>query len=177
LEKKENMNIFFLHLLPDICAQMHIDKHVIKMILETAQLLCSAHYLSESDYKPCYKLTHKNHPSAIWTRESKGNYQWLCSLGQELCKEYTYRYGKIHKCQPYIEDLAKNVPNLPDIGFTPPRLAMPVMSKDEDFIEAYRTYYFFDKMYIHSWKGKVGGRETPEWIVDMHKLFNDPVNM
>jgi len=170
------MNIFFLHILPQICAQMHIDKHVIKMILETTQLLCSAHHIAGSDYIPCYKLTHKNHPSSIWTRASKANYKWLCSLGQELCKEYTYRYGKIHKCQPYIEDLALHVPDLPDLEFTPPTQAMPSMYKDDDAINAYRTYYFFGKMNIHSWKGKIAGRPTPDWILEMHKLFSESEN-
>ena len=171
------MNIFFLHILPQICAEMHIDKHVVKMILETTQLLCSAHYMANENntpiYTPCYKLTHKNHPSSIWTRESKENYKWLCELGKELCKEYTYRYGKIHKCQAYIEDLAQHVPNLPDLEFTQPRQAMPNMYKDDDSIEAYRQYYFFGKIKIHSWKGKISGRPTPEWIVEMHNLFID----
>jgi hypothetical protein len=174
------MNIFFLHILPQVCAQMHIDKHVIKMILETTQLLCSAHHMTNLNentpcntprYIPCYKLTHKNHPSSIWTRESKENYKWLCELGKELCKEYTYRYGKVHKCQSYIEDLAHHIPNLPDLEFTQPRQAMPNMYKDDDSIEAYRQYYFFGKMNIHSWKGKIAGRPTPEWIVEMHNLF------
>jgi len=168
------MNIFFLHILPTICAQMHIDKHVIKMILETTQLLCSAHHVTGGDYTPCYKLTHKNHPSSIWTRASKSNYKWLCSLGIELCKEYTYRYGKIHKCQAYIEDLSLHVPDLPDLEFTYPTQAMPIMYKDtEDAISAYRTYYFFGKINIHSWKGKIAGRNVPDWILEMHELFKN----
>ena len=165
------MNIFFLSLIPSTCAQMHVDKHVIKMILETTQLLCSAHYMVKSEFIPCYKLTHKNHPSAIWTRKSKGNYKWLCKLGEELCKEYTYRYGKIHKCQPYIEDLSKNIPDLPDLGFTKPALAMPEMYKDDNVVDAYQTYYFFGKERMLSWKGKIAGRQTPEWITEMHNLF------
>ena len=165
------MNIFFLSLIPSTCAQMHVDKHVIKMILETTQLLCSAHHMVKSEFIPCYKLTHKNHPSAIWTRKSKGNYEWLCKLGEELCKEYTYRYGKIHKCQPYIEDLSKNIPDLPDLGFTKPALAMPEMYKDDNVIDAYQTYYFFGKERMLSWKGKIAGRQTPEWITEMHNLF------
>ena len=169
------MNIFLLHLNPVICAMMHLDKHVVKMILETCQLLCSAHWVTNSLYKPCYKLTHKNHPSSIWTRESKANYKWLCSLGQELCKEYTYRYGKIHKCQTYLENLALHVPDLPDLEFTPPKQAMPAMYKDDDAIDAYRTYYFFGKMNIHSWNGKIAGRPTPDWVVEMHELFTDSV--
>lgn len=166
------MNIFFLHLIPRICAQMHIDKHVIKMILETTQLLCSAHHMSNSDYTPCYKLTHKNHPSSIWTRESRSNYLWLCELGLELSKEYTYRYGKTHKCESYIKELSKNIPPIPDIGFTEPRQAMPDMYKDNDSIEAYRGYYFFEKMYIHSWKGKINSREIPYWVLELYSMFD-----
>jgi len=168
------MNIFFLHLDPKICAQMHVSKHVVKMILETCQLLCSAWHMTDPDnkiYTPCYKLTHKNHPSSVWTRESKVNYTWLCNLGLELCKEYTYRYGKTHKCEAYINNLSQNVPPLPDIDFTPPRQAMPDMYKDDDAIEAYRTYYFFDKTRMHSWKGKVNSRDTPDWIDDFHAMF------
>ena len=169
------MNIFFLHFLPNMCAIFHVDKHVVKMILETTQLLCSAHYMTiipdENKYIPCYKLTHKNHPSAIWTRASKGNYEWLCELGKELCKEYTYRYGKIHKCQAYIEDLALHIPDLPDLGFTTPAQAMPKMYKDDDVVEAYRNYYFFEKTKLHSWKGKIAGRPPPEWLVEMHQMF------
>jgi len=166
------MNIFFLHLIPAICAKMHVDKHVIKMILETTQLLCSAHHMTEGNkYVPCYKLTHKNHPSAIWTRASKANYIWLCELGVELCKEYTYRYGKIHKCQEYIYDLQKNIPDLPDLEFTQPTQAMPDMYKGDDSIEAYRTYYFFDKTRMLSWKGKIASREEPEWITELRDMF------
>jgi len=176
------MNIFFLHMLPEICAKMHLDKHVIKMILETAQLLSSAHYMTNcSVYTPKYKLTHSKHPSSIWTRESVENYKWLSQLGLELCKEYTYRYGKIHKCQSELELLSSNIPDLPLIPFTPPRQAMPDIYKSPDFnlsersientIEAYRAYYFFEKSEILSWKGKCKGRETPEWITEMKTLF------
>lgn len=151
---------------------MHCDKHVIKMILETCQLLCSVHHMSESTYEPCYKLTHKNHPSAKWTRSSKGNYEWLCKLGIELCKEYTYRYGKTHKCETYIYDLTNNIPPIPDKGFTTPAQAMPEIYKDSDAVEAYRQYYFFEKQPIHSWSGKINGRDQPEWIKELYTLFN-----
>ncbi len=172
------MNIFFLHLDPKKCAQMHLDKHVVKMILESAQLLCTAHHVSieekkskdpnyEPKFVPTYKLTHKNHPSAIWTRTSLGNYKWLVELAKELCFEYTYRYGKIHKCQEIILDLEKNLPPIPNDGFTPPLLAMPDEYKDSDPVESYRQYYFFDKSHMHFWKK----RETPEWIVEMWDIF------
>jgi hypothetical protein len=162
------MNIFFLHWNPEICAQMHLDKHVIKMILETCQLLCSAVHISGA-YTPCYKLTHKNHPCAIWTRESIDNYMWLCELGLELCKEYTFRYGKTHKCYPYIVELKSNPPPLPNIGFTTPATAMPDIYKKYDPITAYRYYYIFDKTDILSWKGKIAGRPVPDWVQELSK--------
>ena len=164
------MNIFFLHLDPKTCAQMHVNKHVVKMILETAQLLCTAHHLHPNllGYIPPYKMTHKNHPSAIWTRESMSNYKWLCELGKELCIEYTYRYGKIHKSEKYIDDLMLNLPDIEDKGFSEPRQAMPDIYKDEnDSLEAYRNYYFFEKVDLHSWKN----REKPFWIIEMENMI------
>ena len=169
LSQNRKMNIFFLHMNARICAQMHLDKHVIKMILETTQLLCSAVHMTNS-YEPCYKLTHKNHPSAIWTRESLDNYLWLCDLGLELCQEYTYRYGKIHKCESHLISLKARPADLPQIGFTTPRLAMPDSYKQYDTVTAYRYYYLYDKTDILSWKGKVAGREPPEWVHTMTAL-------
>jgi hypothetical protein len=69
------MNIFFLDENPTLSAKYHVDKHVVKMILETAQLLCSVHHVTDqvTDQVP-YKLSHKNHPCAIWARESLSNY-------------------------------------------------------------------------------------------------------
>ena len=112
------MNIFYLDNDPKICAQMHVDKHCIKMILEYAQLLSTAHrildgtvsiglgktgrkqtrYVLPDDRESVlYSATHLNHPSAVWCRQSAMNYHWLYTLLVECCKEYTYRYGKIHK--------------------------------------------------------------------------------
>ena len=168
------MNIFFLHMIPSICAQLHCDKHVVKMILETCQMLCSAWHITDPEheiYEPCYKLAHKNHPCSIWVRSSVDNYKWLCELGLELCKEYTYRYGKTHKSEEYIKDLALNIPPIPDIGFTPPAQAMPDMYKDKDAISAYHHYYFFEKERMHSWKGKIAGRDVPEFITEFKNMF------
>lgn len=137
------MNIFVLSFNPRIAAEHHCDKHVVKMILETAQLLYTAH-----DVLPPggYKKTHLNHPCAIWTRESQDNYMWLCELGRELCKEYTYRYGKIHKTQAHIEWLSANVPELPKLGITEIRQAMPPEYKRPNPVEAYQTYYRENKL-------------------------------
>lgn len=147
------MNIFFLHLDPRTCAQYHLDKHVVKMILESCQLLCTAHWVHPNGtYTPPYKITHKNHPSAIWTRASLSNYLWLCKLALELCSEYTFRYGKIHKCQPIAEELLQHYPQIQDIGFTTPALAMPDTYKCVDAVESYRAYYLFEKTKILTWK-------------------------
>lgn len=169
------MNIFLLHIDPKKCAQMHVDKHVVKMILESVQLLCSAHHLHNSGYTPPYKLTHKNHPCAIWVRTSASNYKWLCNLFAELCAEYTHRYGKIHKCQSYLEELTTNIPAIPDIGLTTFALAMPEHLKSIGYdktlefnsdmqqkcVESYRNYYNTEKTRMHSWKK----RDKPEWIL------------
>lgn len=170
------MNIFFLNINPKICAMMHLDKHVIKMILETAQMLCAAWHVLDPEYKiykPVYKLAHKNHPCTKWTRFSKSNYLWLCELGKELCSEYTYRYGKIHKSEKIIYELNDNIPPIPELGFTTPAQAMPDIYKGgpNDYIEAYQQYYFFEKMNFHSWKGKIAGREKPFWIKELYDMF------
>lgn len=148
---------------------MHADKHVLKMIIETTQMLCSAHHMTDSKYTPPYKLTHKNHPCSVWVRSSSKNYEWLVNLGFELCKEYTHRYGKIHKCQAYIEELGKNKPPLPHSGFTQPAQAMPDEYKSKDSVESYRAYYFFEKMHLHSWKK----RTVPKWIEETRQNFDE----
>jgi hypothetical protein len=127
------------------------------MILETAQLLCGVHWIVGNEAP--YKLSHRNHPCAIWTRESLSNYLYLCDLGLELCYEYTYRYGKRHKSQEIIEWCLVNKPNIEDKGFTEPARAMPDEYKVSSVVESYRNYYIGEKSSIAVWKY----RETPEW--------------
>jgi hypothetical protein len=155
------MNIFFLDENPETCAQYHNDKHVVKMILETAQLLCGVHHTTNhnTDHVP-YKLSHKNHPCSIWVRSSLENYLWLCELGLELCKEYTYRYGKKHKSQQVIEWCVIHRPNIPDKPFQRPPKAMPDDFKVEDVIQSYRNYYIGAKKDFCKWKN----REVPLWF-------------
>jgi hypothetical protein len=155
------MNIFFLDMDVKKCAKYHVDKHVVKMILETAQLLCGVHHMTDqvTDQVP-YKLSHKNHPCAIWSRESLSNYLYLCDLGLELCKEYTYRYGKRHKSQEVIEWCVTNKPNICDKEFTEPARAMPNEYKVDSVVESYRNYYIGEKSKIAVWKN----REIPEWF-------------
>lgn len=155
------MNIFFLDFDTQKCAQYHCDKHVVKMILETAQLLCGVHHVTpQVTLQVPYKLSHKNHPCAIWTRESLSNYLYLCDLGLELCKEYTYRYGKRHKSQDVIEWCLDNKPLIKDIGFTTPPKAMPDEYKVMDVVESYRNYYVGVKKDFCVWKS----RDVPEWF-------------
>ena len=162
------MNIFFLDEDPTMSAQYHVDKHVVKMILETAQLLCGVHHATAPDntYVP-YKLSHKNHPCSIWARTSLSNYLYLCELGLELCKEYTYRYGKRHKSQDVIEWCLINKPNVPDVEFTEPAKAMPDEYKVGDVVQSYRNYYMGAKSEFAVWKN----REKPSWF-DFELTYN-----
>lgn len=149
------MNIFFLHPDPRRCARWHCDKHVVKMILESCQLLYTCHWVLSEDAEPpylhCapqrgYKPTHPNHPCGIWLRESISNYRWLVQLAKELIYEYHFRYGgKKHKCEEHIEWLSMVEPKLPLKGLTMPAQAMPDEYKHKNSIVAYRRYYSFNK--------------------------------
>jgi hypothetical protein len=145
------MNIFLLSFNPKEAAEYHCDKHVVKMILETAQLLYTCHWMLNPEGLPenAYKKCHINHPCAIWTRQSLSNYKWLCQLGKYLCEEYTFRYGKIHKTQSHLLWLMQNPPvSLIDTGITEIRLAMPDEYKRANPVEAYRTYYYENKLKV-----------------------------
>jgi hypothetical protein len=132
------------------------------MILETAQLLCGVHHMTKDNTDDIpYKLSHKNHPCAIWSRESLSNYFYLCDLGLELCREYTYRYGKRHKSQEIIEWCIINKPGIPDSGFTDPPKAMPDEYKVDSVIESYRKYYIGAKSGFTTWRN----RNKPEWFL------------
>ena len=114
-----------------------------------------------------YSATHINHPSAIWVRQSLSNYMWLSHLLVELCHEYTYRYGKVHKCESIglVKCLLNNVPeNIPNGPFTEPTPAMPDDVKvSGNSIASYRNYYIQNKTHLASWSGKVNSRPVPEW--------------
>lgn len=178
------MNIFILDQDFDACARYHVDKHVVKMQLELAQLLSTAHRvldgdlvveLSDSGRKVkrwklndstreaiLYSATHINHPCAIWVRQSKENYEWTRNLLVALSKEYSYRYGKTHKI--FRTDLGDALKSCPDsiksIGLTKFAQAMPDEFKHADAVEAYRRYYNGAKQRMHSWKK----RDVPSWI-------------
>ena len=181
------MNIFFLDQNPSLCAKYHVDRHVISQLKESAQLLSTAHrsldgtqYIDNSSGRKIkrwkledttlestlYKATHLNHPSAVWVRQSLSNYMWLSHLLMELCKEYTHRYGKVHKCERdgLANILLNNVPkNIPDDVFTEPTPAMPDQYKVlGDSMKSYHIYYNNDKRRMFSWKN----REIPYFITE-----------
>ena len=180
------MNIFYLSRDTKKCAEMHVDKHVVKMILEYSQLLSTAHRvcdgvesieLSKSNRKVkrwklntagehiLYAATHVNHPSAVWARASESNYKWLASLLKELCAEYTHRYGKVHKCERdgLVDFLNNNSPfDISDNEFTEPTPAMPEeFIIKNDSIQSYMNYYTGAKQRMFSWKN----REVPSWAL------------
>lgn len=162
------MNIFFLSWNPKEAAESHCDKHVVKMIIESAQLLYSAHWILGSELpEHAYKLAHKNHPCSIWVRQSITNYFWLCSLGWWLCKEYQHRYGthKIHKTEQHILWLSQNPPKgIPVLHMTNPALAMPDEYKIQDVIEAYKLFYVESKLKQRNIV-KYTNRNPPEFIL------------
>jgi len=152
------MNIFVVHKDPVVAAQMLCDKHIIKMPLESAQMLSNC-----IDHNAPYKRTHYNHPCSVWVRESKGNFMWLYEHGIALCKEYTTRYEKTHKCEAVIEQCyALGYHNIPDGELTDFKQAIPVEYKCIDPVRAYRNYYVGDKAYMATWKcGRV-----PAWFCE-----------
>ena len=155
------MNIFVLDKDPIVSAQLMCDKHIVKMILESAQMLCSPFPEGEAPYK----RTHFNHPCSKWIRESTDNYEWLLTHAYALLDEYLNRYNKIHKsldaiawCDDHYHQLDLPV----DIGLTNFVQAMPDEYKNEDAIVAYQTYYVNDKKYFAKWKN----REIPKFMLD-----------
>ena len=151
------MNIFYLDSDIKKCAEYHCDKHVVKMILEYAQLLSSACRLNGLDVG--YKITHQNHPCAIWTRSSISNFVYLTDLVYYLNQEYKHRYsGKDHKSYLVVMN-ELGFPELPELEFTEPPKCVPDAYKHLSTIDAYREYYKNEKRYFCTWK-----TQAPEWF-------------
>jgi len=181
------MNIFYLDTSAEIAARMQHNRHVVKMIVETAQLLCTAHRVIDGELKTVtvngkekskwihpdleyhnalYRATHINHPSAIWARQSSANYNWLYRHFLALMTEYTYRYGKNHKCEYLIPYLANHPEDISLNIFTVPPQCMPDDVKDEhDTVKAYRNYYNkYKKFAKNGSENKFTPRNKPEWL-------------
>ena len=157
------MNIFVLDTDIKQCAQMHCDKHVVKMVLETAQLLSTANHINGKWTPSMYKPTHMHHPCTIWTAESTGNYAWLYSLFKWLCVEYTFRYDKLHKCDIKLSGVLMPSRDAAIQPMTPFRQAMPELYKNDNVVKAYRAYYLGDKRDIATWNKT---RAAPYWWIE-----------
>lgn len=168
------MNIFVLDKDPEKAAKMHCDKHCVKMIIESAQMLSQAHHYWNSKYKDfVYKGAYKNHPCTKWVCDNGDNYNWLFQLFKFLIKEYELRYGKRHRCSDLLFYLEYNPHYLSRIQHenghfdccTPFAQAMPEKYKNIDPIKAYRDYYNGEKAGFAKWKM---GNE-PEWFIRTSK--------
>ena len=141
------MNIFYLSNNPTECARQHVDKHVVKMILEYGQLMSTAHrvldgqpyygktinnrniqrwLLPDSREEVVWKASHFNHPSNVWVRQSSSHYIWLYYLWLEMLSEYTHRYSKKHSAERMKESFNRLPENIPHKGWlSDPTPAMP----------------------------------------------------
>jgi hypothetical protein len=181
------MNIFYLNKNPKLCAEQHVDKHVVKMILEYAQLLSTAHrtldgeeYLAKTENgrnikrwkldnpeleNILFKASHVNHPSGIWCRKNSTTYMWLAELLEWTCAEYTHRYGKTHSVERtgLMQILKNNFPNnMLDGEFSEPTPAMPDECKVAgNSLQSYHNYYIMKKNHFAKWTK----RDIPEWYV------------
>lgn len=162
------MNIFVLDSHPETAAQMQCDRHVVKMVLETAQMLCTV--INEMGGSAPYKSTHVNHPCSVWARKSLGNFLWLYDHGMALAKEYTTRYGKVHKAEAVIQEcmFLSYQQEFPDPGpedpcgldVTPFALCMPDEYKSDNVVESYRRFYIGEKAGFARWNKT---RSAPQW--------------
>ena len=180
------MNIFYLHENPRECAKLHCDKHVVKMIIEYAQLLSTAHrvlngeqYIDSSSGRKIkrwklldgiledklYKASFVNHPSAVWVRESRLNYRYLSQLWHYLCHEYSYRYGKEHATFKKLKFYLMLYPNDMDWEkpLTPIPQCMPDDCKTNSPVEAYQNYYRTYKKSFAKWTK----RQTPNFMEEL----------
>lgn len=160
------MNIFYLDSNPATCAKYHADKHVVKMILESAQILCTVINEKAGYQVTPYKSTHRSHPCTLWAGQCFENADWLVDLTCKLDDEFMYRFNhKVsHKSWQMLEDI--DICKLMQVylpklgGTTPPALAMPEEYRTEDPVESYRLYYKLEKQHLLQYTK----RERPDWL-------------
>lgn len=150
-------NIFLLDKDLELNAQYMVDRHIVKMPTESAQILCAV--LNQNGQESPYKSTHIHHPCVVWCGKSLDNWKYLRSLASEICREYTYRYGKTHKAELVIRSLQE--PKIEPIGITeqPNCMNEQYIISDNPIIN-YRNYYKVGKVHLHSWKN----RNKPDWM-------------
>ena len=144
------MNIFYLDKCPVKAAQVQYNKHVVKMILESAQMLCTAHHVLDNRVRLLddipYKIAHVNHPSTIWVRENSLHYDWQYEHMIALGNEYTKRYGKTHLSYTKCKDKVNMLPGgMLETGLTEMPQCMPDEYKDKCSVQAYWNYYIGEK--------------------------------
>ena len=167
------MNLFLLDARPQISATYHTDKHVVKMVLETAQILCSAHWICDGYVgEGWYALTHKNHPVVQWCASSLGAYKYSYAQFKWLAYEYRYRFKRDHLSWVKFGSVLNEPPDfIPHINTRQYIMAMPekywpigAMSRLTDIrsaVLAYRRYYRGDKYHLFTWTN----RQVPEWVL------------
>ena len=163
------MNICYLDKCPDKAARLQYNKHVVKMILESAQMLCTAHHCYGDKWQRenvPYKQAHLNHPSTVWARQSRSTYMWLYNHMMALGLEYTKRYGKQHLTIAKLGDVLRHPPknaHFNKIG-TDATPAMPDECKiPGDVVGSYRKYYVMKKQRFATWKYPA---TIPEWWLE-----------
>ena len=152
------MNVFILDTDIEKCARYHCDQHVIKMVLESVQILCTA--LNKKGFRTPYRSTHQKHPCVLWAEESYDNFAWLRKLALALNREYKYRYGKKqdHKSIAVLKTISGMT--YEHKGLTPFAQAMPEKYKvPGDPVAAYRRFYLGEKMAFATWTR----RRKPFW--------------
>jgi hypothetical protein len=156
------MNVFYLDADPVAAAQAQCDKHVVKMLLETAQLLCTAHHEAVGPVPEAfYKRTHVNHPTAVWVRASRAHYEWTYEHFLALGEEYSFRYGRVHLTERKLGAALAGPPPAPTAHFWAPPQCMPDSYKRlGNTVEAYRAYYVGDKASFARWDK---ARPAPAW--------------
>jgi hypothetical protein len=155
------MNIFILDKNTVRNAKYHCITHSIKMVVELGQILSTV--LQQHGISYGYKPTHKNHPCTIWAGINKSNFKYTRKLGLEICKEYTFRYGKKHSA----EDILRNMEcpsTLPKGRLTEFAQAMPDKYRNEDSVKAYRNYYLGEKLSQDGRRWGYKNREIPDWV-------------
>jgi len=178
------MNIFTIDRNPVIAAQSLCDKHVVKMVVESAQMLSTAHRVLDGALKNdhpkrwelpddrenvLYKATHVSHPCTVWTMKSNNNYTWHWVYFAALCDEYTYRYNKIHATDKLLREKLMSLPNNIEIGSLTQRPIVmnsnPECIHLNDTVRSYRELYQLKQSQFNmTWTN----REIPEWLKDLN---------
>jgi len=180
------MNVFVLHTDPVVAARMQCDRHVVKMTVESAQMLSTAHRMldGEPSKRPSksgkrmvphftlpdwreqtfYKAVHFHHPCTVWTMKSSENYFWHWRHFESLCKEYTFRYGKVHRSEDLLLEALRRAPdNIPEGALSKWPLAMGAapQCKTDDVVLSYRAFYQTKQ---ERFKMVWSRRNIPEWF-------------